>query len=91
MIHDAGALGLRAIYERAGLPSRLFAAFRAGVDTYHSMEFDGRPGDRERFQERMMQRFLTQPQAAAREDVDYLLEKLDRLDRVPSAAQQALG
>ena len=30
MIHDAGPLGLRAIYERAGLPARLFAAFRAG-------------------------------------------------------------
>jgi uncharacterized protein (DUF2336 family) len=79
MIHDAGPLGLRAIYERAGLPTRLFPAFRAGVDTYHGMEFDGRPGDRERFQERMLQRFLTQPQPAAREDVDYLLEKLDRL------------
>ncbi len=28
MIHDAGALGLKAIYERAGLPSRLFPASR---------------------------------------------------------------
>jgi uncharacterized protein (DUF2336 family) len=81
MIHDAGPLGLRAIYERAGLPNRLFTAFRAGVDTYHGMEFDGAPGDRERFQERMLQRFLTQPNPTAREDVDYLLEKLDRLTR----------
>lgn len=81
MIHDAGPLGLRAIYERAGLPARLFAAFRAGVDTYHSMEFDGDPRDRERFQERMLQRFLTQPQPAARDDVDYLLEKMDRIGR----------
>ena len=40
MIHDAGPLGLRAIYERAGLPARLFPAFRAAVDTFHSMEFD---------------------------------------------------
>jgi uncharacterized protein (DUF2336 family) len=28
MIHDAGPLGLRAVYERAGLPVRLFPAFR---------------------------------------------------------------
>jgi uncharacterized protein (DUF2336 family) len=79
MIHDAGPLGLRAIYERAGLPARLFPAFRVAVDTFHSVEFDGGARDRERFQERMMQRFLTQPQSAAREDVDYLLDKMNRL------------
>jgi len=78
MIHDAGPLGLRAIYERAGLPARLFPAFRAAVDTFHAMEFDGGPRDQERFQERMLQRFLTLPQTAAREDVDYLLERMDR-------------
>jgi uncharacterized protein (DUF2336 family) len=88
MIHDAGPLGLRAIYERAGLPTRLYAAFRAGVDTYHGMEFDGAEGDRERFQERMLQRFLTQPQPAAREDVDYLLDKLDRLGRAGAKETQ---
>jgi uncharacterized protein (DUF2336 family) len=81
MIHDAGPLGLRAIYERAGLPARLFPAFRAAVDTFHSVEFDGGQRDVERFQERMLQRFLTQPQAAAREDVDYLLDKMDQLSR----------
>jgi uncharacterized protein (DUF2336 family) len=79
MIHDAGPLGLRAIYERAGLPARLFPAFRAAVDTYHSMEYDGGARDLERFQEHMLQRFLTQPQSAAREDVDYLLDKMDQL------------
>ncbi|MCR5875311.1 DUF2336 domain-containing protein [Phenylobacterium sp. J426] len=87
MIHDAGPLGLRAIYERAGLPARLFPAFRAAVDTFHAMEFDGGPRDRERFQERMLQRFLTQPQAAAREDVDYLL---DRMDRAASAVRETV-
>jgi uncharacterized protein (DUF2336 family) len=81
MIHDAGPLGLRAIYERAGLPARLFPAFRAAVDTYHAMEFDGGARDLERFQERMLQRFLTQPDTAAREDVDYLLDKMDQVSR----------
>jgi len=76
MIHDAGPLGLRAIYERAGLPARLFPAFRAAVDTYHSMEFDGGSKDQERFQARMLERFLTQPEQAAREDVDYLLNRM---------------
>lgn len=85
MIHDAGPLGLRAIYERAGLPARLFPAFRVAVDTYHSVEFDGGQRDVERFQERMLQRFLTQPQAASREDVDYLLDKMDQLSRAARA------
>jgi len=81
MIHDAGPLGLRAIYERAGLPARLFPAFRAAVDTFHSMEFDGGARDLERFQQQMLQRFLTQPQSASRDDVDYLLDKLDQVAR----------
>ena len=79
MIHDAGPLGLSAICERAGLPARLLPAFRAAVDTYHSMEYDGGARDLERFQEHMLQRFLTQPESAAREDVDYLLDKMDQI------------
>jgi uncharacterized protein (DUF2336 family) len=79
MIHDAGPLGLKAIYERAGLPAKLFQAFRAAIDTYHSMDYDGGARDRERFQQRMMQRFLTQPSLVAKDEVDYLLEKIDRI------------
>jgi len=83
MIHDAGELGLKAIYERAGLPARLLPAFRAGVDAFHSVEFDGADHDRARFQRRMLERFLTQPLNASRDDVDYLLDKLDRLSAAP--------
>jgi uncharacterized protein (DUF2336 family) len=79
MIHDAGPLGLRAIYERAGLPARLYPAFRVAVDTYHSVELDGGAQDRERFQEKMLQRFLTSSQPAGRDDVDYLLDRMDQL------------
>lgn len=91
MIHDAGPLGLRAIYERAGLPARLYTAFRVAVDTFHSMEFDGGVKDRERFQQRMIQRFLTQPQNASRDDVDYLLDKMDRLTADSHDAHAALS
>jgi len=81
MIHDAGPLGLRAIYERAGLPARLFPAFKVAIDTYHGLQVEGLSGDVARFQERMLQRFLTQPHSAAREDVDYLIERMDQLGR----------
>jgi uncharacterized protein (DUF2336 family) len=89
MIHDAGPLGLRAIYERAALPARLYPAFRAAVDAFHSVEFDGGARDKARFQETLLQRFLTQPQPAAREDIDYLLEKLDQLADARSKATGA--
>jgi uncharacterized protein (DUF2336 family) len=79
MIHDAGPLGLKAIYDRAGMPPRLFAAFRVGVDTFHMLEQEGGAFDAARFQERMLQRFLTQPSTATREDMDYLVDKLDRV------------
>lgn len=89
MIHDAGELGLRAIYERAGLPARLLPAFRAGVDTFHTLD----PGeDREAFQDRMLERFLTQSHAVPREDIDYLLQRLGRRrDRSRSMPKLALS
>lgn len=86
MIHDAGPLGLKAICERAGLPPRLLSAFRAGIDAFHGLEFDGRAHDRERFQEHMIQRFLTSPHAVSREDSEYLLERMDRSSNKRRAA-----
>lgn len=82
LVHDAGPLGLRALYERAGLPARLLPAFRAGIDALHSLQAEGGVTDPRVFQQRMLERFLTQPSTAApKEDVDYLLDRLDRLDR----------
>lgn len=81
MVHDAGALGLKAIYDKAALPARLFPAFRAAVDTFHQLQVEGDMQDVGHFQERMLQRFLTQPNAAGAEDVDYLIERLDLLGR----------
>jgi uncharacterized protein (DUF2336 family) len=81
MVHDAGPLGLRAIYERSNLPARLYPAFRAAVDTYHSLQIEGDMRDVGHFQERMLQRFLTQPNTAARGDVDYLIDRMDQISR----------
>ena len=78
LLHDAGPLGLRALYERAELPERLLPAIRAGVDAHRALVEEG--GDPAGFQQRMLERFLTQPQQSAGEgDLDYLLERLDRL------------
>ncbi len=84
MIHDSGPLGLKAIYDRAGLPPRLFQAFRAGVDTWRALQQEGGVADRERFQARMLERFLTQRPAAPRQDTAYLMECLDRAPEAPA-------
>lgn len=77
MIHDAGPLGLQAIFDRAGLHRKLLPAFRAGVKVYHELELDGEANDKARFRMRMIERVLTQFQAIPKDDLDYLLEKLD--------------
>ncbi|MND69364.1 hypothetical protein D3C80_608330 [compost metagenome] len=78
MVHDAGPLGLKAIYDRAGLPPRLFQAFRAGVDTWRALQAEGGDTGSAAFRQRMLERFLSQRPDAAREDLAYLLERLDR-------------
>jgi uncharacterized protein (DUF2336 family) len=81
LVHDAGPLGLRALYERAGLSPRLLPAFRAGLDAHRALMAEGGGRDPRRFQQRMLERFLTQAGPAPKEDVDYLLDRLDKLDR----------
>ena len=77
MIHDAGPLGLQAVFDRAGMPRKMLPAFRAAVNVFHETSHDGGPNDRARFRARMIERVLTQFQAIPREDLEYLLEKLD--------------
>lgn len=77
MIHDAGPLGLRAIYDRAGMPPRLFSAFRAGVDTWRGLQAEGLQIEPEMFRQRMLERFMTQMHVIGRDDLNYLMERLD--------------
>jgi len=77
MIHDAGPLGLQAVFDRAGLPRKMLPAFRAAVNVFHETSHDGGPNDRARFRARMIERVLTQFQAIPKDDLEYLLDKLD--------------
>jgi len=86
MIHDAGPLGLKAIYDRAGLPPRLFLAYRAGVDTWRTLQAEGADTSGDAFRQRMLERFLTQRPNAPREDLAYLMERLDQ-DPLPARVQ----
>lgn len=77
MMHDSGPLGLKAACERAGLPPRLYPSMRAAIDVYHSIEREGVARDRISFRKRMLERTLTLFQSVPKDDLDYLLEKLD--------------
>jgi len=80
MVHDAGPLGLRAIYERAGLPMRLLPAFRAGLDAWKSLEAEGGVLERSRLQALMLERFLSSDAVefnVLHDDLAYLIERLD--------------
>jgi uncharacterized protein (DUF2336 family) len=88
MVHDAGPLGLKAIYDRAGLPPRLFHAVRAGVDTWRALQAEGIDTSGDEFRQKMLERFLTQRPNAPREDLAYLMERLDHVP-VPASARSA--
>ena len=77
LINDSGPLGLKAAFDRAGLPPRLYPSFRAAVEVYHQMDREGGADDRTAFRTRMIERTLTLFAAIPKDDLDYLLEKLD--------------
>jgi uncharacterized protein (DUF2336 family) len=79
LIHDGGNLGLKSLYMRAGLPERLYPAFRVAVDVWGETDFDGGDRDRERHMCRMIERILTQFEDVGQENLDYLLKKLNQL------------
>lgn len=86
MVHDSGPLGLKAAFDRAGLPPRLFAPFRAAIDIFHQIEREGIIEDKIRFRSRMLERTLTLFRSIPKEDLDYLLDKLDAIDVRPQKA-----
>lgn len=89
LIHDVGKLGLRAIFEKAGLPRGFFPAVRAAMDVAADTAYDGGEQDRERYARRMIERILTQygdlgVQFEA-DDLDYLLTKMNTLPIDPKS------
>lgn len=80
MVHDAGPLGLRALYEKADLPMRLYPAFRAGVDAWRALEAEGGRLDRGRLRALMLERFLSCEAVefnVLQDDIVYLIDRLD--------------
>jgi len=85
LVHDAGPLGLRAIYDRTGMPPRLYPAIRAGLDVYHSTEMPHDGESREHFRRVLAERAITRFQGIPEEDLDYMLRRFAE-DAQPMAA-----
>lgn len=83
LVHDSGELGLRAIFDRAGLPRSFFPAVRAAVDVAGETDYDGGENDQARYSRRILERILTQygdlGVGFESDDLEYLLAKVNRL------------
>ncbi len=82
LIHDKGMLGLEPLYLRAELPKALYPAFQAAINLVVETDYDGGENDRPRYVERLLQRMLTQfedpSQRIAKDDIEYLMVKLQQ-------------
>jgi uncharacterized protein (DUF2336 family) len=80
LIHDPGERGFRTVWSKAGLPETGYRAARAALDVIAQTELDGRDLDPERYSRRIVERVLTQYEAAGiqfdSDDLDYLLAKV---------------
>lgn len=78
LIHDAGPLGLEAVFKRAGLPDRILPAVRAALAAWHSLEIgDGGAREIATFRRRLTERIFTQFQGAPERELEYCLDRLD--------------
>jgi uncharacterized protein (DUF2336 family) len=57
LVHDAAGSGLRAVFNRAGLPSSIYPAFREAIDALREAGFD--PAGAARLKRRTVERVLT--------------------------------
>jgi uncharacterized protein (DUF2336 family) len=76
MIHDAGPLGFKSLYDHVGMPRSLFRAFRIALEVARDTPLDGGEHDQERRQRRMIERILTQFEDIGADNLDFLLSKL---------------
>ena len=90
LIHDEGDLGLRSLYDKAGLPRALYVAFRSAVDLNVGAEAERTDDDPEQLMRKMLERVLTVPDSEAEvyadSDVEYLLAKFNKIEKRPGPA-----
>jgi uncharacterized protein (DUF2336 family) len=90
LITDGGPNGLRALFDRASLPERLFPAIRVAVDVVRGLPYDGAIEELDAYRARVLERILTQFEAFDPAELNYLMGKLgDALDARSSDTRAA--
>ncbi len=90
LIHDKGDRGLRAAYDKSGMPGDMYSIVRTAVDIVEESEYDGAENDRERFTRRMLERVITNFEDPDAEfDPDNLEYLLGRITTASNAAASA--
>ncbi|TNE35123.1 MAG: DUF2336 domain-containing protein [Alphaproteobacteria bacterium] len=85
LVNDAGGKGLKQLCEKSNIPGGLQEIMKVGLEVANELDFDGAPGDRERYRNQVIERVLTHFQDEFDgENVDYLIGKLGN-----SAASEA--
>lgn len=86
LIHDGGQLGMKTLYERAGMPPSMLSVVRAALDVVHETEMDGESHDRERYRATVIERVLTQFEDVGSDDFEYLINKLGDIVAITKSA-----
>jgi hypothetical protein len=77
-VHDKGVTGLRAIFDKADLPTSTWPAFREAIAAMREATHLGEPGGASRLKRRMIERVLTGCEKSDIGDVEPLLTLLRR-------------
>jgi uncharacterized protein (DUF2336 family) len=78
LVHGGGATGLRALFDKAGLPASTYPAFKEAVEAMREGGFMSEPGDAARLKRRMIERVLTRCEDAEIGELAPLLTLLRR-------------
>ena len=73
-----GAVGFRALYDRAGLPASIYPAFREAIEAMREDGFQGRPQEASQLKRRIIERVLTRCESEVLGDIEPLLTLLRR-------------
>jgi uncharacterized protein (DUF2336 family) len=77
LVHDRGGAGLRALFDKAGLPPSTYPAFKEAIEAMRE-GFLGEPGGAARLKRRMIERVLTRCEDRAVSEIAPLLTLLRR-------------
>jgi len=78
LVHDRGAAGFRAIYEKAGMPASTYVAFREAIGAIRDAEDGGECATSSRLRRRVVERVLTSCENTDVGDIEPLLILLRR-------------